>query len=55
MPDPNDNRTTTEWPNRLQILYRRPPGLGWLLALATIPLLLWGRSITAYGTNPERR
>ena len=33
------NRTTTEWRTESRF-YRRPPGLGWLLALLAVPLLL---------------
>ncbi|OBB40773.1 OmpA family protein [Mycolicibacterium fortuitum] len=41
----DESRTITGWQTASK-LYRRPPGLGWLLALAVVPLLLgligWG-------------
>lgn len=41
----DESRTITGWQTASK-LYRRPPGLGWLLALAAVPLLLgligWG-------------
>lgn len=45
MPDPDETRTITGWKTASR-LYRRSPGLGWLLALLVVPLLLgllgWG-------------
>lgn len=35
----SENRTATGW-RKASRFYRRPPGLGWLVALAAIPLLL---------------
>ncbi|HUM00128.1 MAG TPA: hypothetical protein VLU24_12095, partial [Mycobacterium sp.] len=35
----DETRTVTGW-RKASRLYRRPPGLGWLLALLAIPLLL---------------
>lgn len=35
----SENRTVTGW-RKVSRFYRRPPGLGWLLALLAIPLLL---------------
>lgn len=35
----SENRTVTGW-RKVSRFYRRPPGFGWLLALAAIPLLL---------------
>lgn len=35
----SESRTVTGW-RRVSRFYRRPPGFGWLLALAAIPLLL---------------
>ncbi|BBY34366.1 hypothetical protein BST33_13705 [Mycolicibacter minnesotensis] len=41
----SENRTVTGW-RKVSRFYRRPPGAGWLLALATIPLLL---ALIGYG------
>lgn len=45
MASSDENRTITGWQTASKF-YRRPPGVGWLLALAAIPLLLgligWG-------------
>ena len=45
MSSSDQSRTITGW-NTASRFYRRPPGLGWLLALAAVPLLLgligWG-------------
>ena len=39
MPGSEEIRTTTQWRTESRF-YRRPPGLGWLLALLAVPLLL---------------
>ena len=39
MPGSEEIRTTTQWRTASRF-YRRPPGLGWLLALLAVPLLL---------------
>lgn len=39
MPGPDETRTITGWKTASK-WYRRPPGLGWLLALIAVPLLL---------------
>lgn len=39
MPDPDETQTITGWRTASR-LYRKTPGLGWLLALLAIPLLL---------------
>ena len=45
MPGSDENRSITGWKSS-SMLYRRPPGLGWLLALVAVPPLLgligWG-------------
>jgi peptidoglycan-binding protein ArfA len=39
MPDSEENRSITGWKSSSRF-YRRPPGLGWLLALVAVPPLL---------------